>query len=402
MFLLSNAGKFLSDPIILRGGDTIPSTNSAYGNQQYGSQQQQQQQQQTTAAPFNSLGNRERAQPDSLSVQDKSLQLHLDEWARSKQFTAEQYQLMGQMRQELLLYLESLPDPHPQFPAQQQNQQQSISNSFSYDRYNNLDNMLFFCRFCEAREWKPKESMDMFRKHLIWRRDLGLDQPKFMQDVFSPEMQHNLWKLKSKFFVNSKYHKTDKYGRPIYYDRLGSIDANALFEDVPLSTLTYFFVWQHELTLRHRLPAASLQKQQIITESLYVIDLDGLSLAKSFTQSTRQLLSEISDIGQNHYPQTMGSVIIVNAPLSFRVIWAFLSPMLPARVKDYIFIHGSDYMSKLTEFVDIDDVPNFLNGNDFSFGGDQQQTQFCDTNSQHQTQDTEYGPWSAHLPSILV
>jgi len=309
------------------------------------------------------------------TLQQRALRMHLHQWICKKNFTPEQNELINLLRQETLLYLQSIPN---------------LSKSGA----DKLDNALFFSRFCVARDWKQEDALQMLRNHLMWRKSIGLDEAidtcqneltRFYNDLLP--RQHNLKMLRTLFPCT--FHKIGKEGNPIYYCRIGNLNAEELFKHVSVETFRDFFILQQEATVQYRLPAASLQSGELVTQSIYVVDLDGLTL-ESFNKDMRQLLQEITAVGDQHYPETMSSIIVVNTPFIFRVIWAFLKPILPERVRDYVFIYGdrSTYLPKLLEFIDRDALPDFLGGDDVLLYSDGQRY-------------VEKGPWAEHMPELL-
>jgi hypothetical protein len=308
------------------------------------------------------------------SIQSKSLCSYLPEWIEKKQFSDKQNKLLHLVREETLSYLHSLPPESIVFADK-------------------LDNTLFYTRFCVASDWDPEETLLKLQNHLAWRKSNGLDEYIVSDDGHMTRFCQNLSPFRQSInglrrFFPCVFHKTDKRGSPVYYMRIGKVDGNELFENISIETFRNFFIFQQESSIEYRLPAASLEKGELVTESLFVIDLEGLTLA-SFNKNTRLLLKQVAEIGQNHYPETMSSVYVVNAPFVFRVIWSFLYPLLPSRVRDYIFIYGDrfDYFPKLLEVIDRDSLPDFLGGVDTIF-------------SEGETNKIEKGPWSQYLPKL--
>ena len=82
----------------------------------------------------------------------------------------------------------------------------------------------------------------------------------------------------------------------------------------------------------------------------------------------------------------MERTLIVNAPIAFRIVWNFVSPILDARIRSAISILGgpSSYLPALLEYVDEADLPVFLGGSD-------DMLDFYN----------ETGPWAEHLPKLV-
>ena len=79
----------------------------------------------------------------------------------------------------------------------------------------------FFLRFLRARKFVVEKSTEMLNNYFKWRVDFGTD------DIYSfsfPEV------FEVKRCYPHGYHKTDKYGRCIYIERIGALDITRLFE----------------------------------------------------------------------------------------------------------------------------------------------------------------------------
>ncbi|TFY57651.1 hypothetical protein EVG20_g8456 [Dentipellis fragilis] len=67
-------------------------------------------------------------------------------------------------------------------------------------------------------------------------------------------------------------------------------------------------------------------------------------------------------ISQDYFPETMGQLAIINAPMSFTAIWAVVKPWLSAETCEKISILGSDYQEVLLNLVEAENLPASLGG----------------------------------------
>lgn len=67
-------------------------------------------------------------------------------------------------------------------------------------------------------------------------------------------------------------------------------------------------------------------------------------------------------MAQNNYPETMYKCFVINAPMSFSIIWTIVKGFLNPRTKKKITILGSKYKKKLLEYVDKDQLPEQYGG----------------------------------------
>ena len=86
----------------------------------------------------------------------------------------------------------------------------------------------------------------------------------------------------------------------------------------------------------------------------------------------------------DNYPESVEKMFIINAPLIFRTVWGFISPLMDKRTRDKTSILGGqkDFAPKLLEWVPALNLPVFLGGKDTS----------CDFIH-------ERGPWADSFPA---
>ena len=256
------------------------------------------------------------------------------------------------------------------------------------------DNPLVAHRFCQARDFNVDRAVEMFEKHLTWREELGLSlvdrgtgpQPRLLLDFQMPELSAV---QRARRFC---FHKVDRKGRPVMYDKAGELTISKLKAALPpgpdgadrwFSEYLRYFVWSQEATLQYRLPAASLAAGRLVHTSIYVMDMSGFAFT-AFTSDYRALLKAATTICTEHYPGTMERVFLINVPVAFRAVWAFVRKLLPRDTALLVSLLGGrdDYLPKLLEYIDRASLPDWLGGDDDTcdFGG------------------VERGPWAGALP----
>ena len=113
------------------------------------------------------------------------------------------------------------------------------------------------------------------------------------------------------------------------------------------------------------------------------MDMSGFAFT-AFTSDYRALLKAATTICTEHYPGTMERVFLINVPVAFRAVWAFVRKLLPRDTALLVSLLGGrdDYLPKLLEYIDRASLPDWLGGDDDTcdFGG------------------VERGPWAGALP----
>lgn len=74
------------------------------------------------------------------------------------------------------------------------------------------------------------------------------------------------------------------------------------------------------------------------------------------------LLKVLADLLQNYYPERLGRLYIINAPIFFNAAWAIIKVWLDKRIIDKVNVLGSDYAKVLNDHIDHHQLPSFLGG----------------------------------------
>ncbi|CAE6430455.1 unnamed protein product [Rhizoctonia solani] len=208
-------------------------------------------------------------------------------------------------------------------------------------------------RFLRARKFDLAKSKEMIIACEEWRKKFGVDE--IVKNFDFPE------KSEVDKYYPQFYHKMDKDGRPVYIERLGSVDVKALAKITTPERQLQNLVLQYERFLHERLPACSAAAGKPIETSCTILDLKGVGLGSFY--SVKDYVMQASAIGQNYYPETMGKFYIINAPYLFSTVWGFVKPWLDEVTVAKIAILGSsEYKAKLLEQIPAENLPSDLGG----------------------------------------
>ena len=92
----------------------------------------------------------------------------------------------------------------------------------------------------------------------------------------------------------------------------------------------------------------------------------------------RQFIGEQTKISQDYYPDILGECVVVNAPWAFSSIFALVKGFLDEKTRSKINVVGGNAFEALQEYVDAEQIPDFLGG----------------LNSSKLEED--FGPWSEY------
>lgn len=208
-------------------------------------------------------------------------------------------------------------------------------------------------RFLRMRDFDLMKAKEMFLNYLKWREEYGVDMigKEFSFDEYS----------EVKRCYPHGFHGVDRYGRPVYIERVGMVDVNALLQITTIERFVKHHVSEQERTLNWRYPACSLAAKKHIASTTSILDVKDVG-ASNFSKPARYIFMEIQKIDSNYYPETLNQLFIVNAGSAFKVLWtairAFLEPRTLAKIK----VLGTNYLSNLVEVIDPSNLPAFFGG----------------------------------------
>ncbi|KMT04177.1 hypothetical protein BVRB_8g186250 [Beta vulgaris subsp. vulgaris] len=208
-------------------------------------------------------------------------------------------------------------------------------------------------RFLHMRDYDILKAKDSFLKHLRWREE-------FQVDTIAKEFKFEEYKEVQKFYPHG-FHGVDRSGRPVYIERMGLVDLDALLQRTTLERLVKHHVFEQEKTARLRFPACTIAAGKRIASTTAILDVKGIGTS-SFSKQARFLFLEFQKIDSNYYPDTLNRLYIVNAGSGFRVLWKALRTFLDAYTAAKIQVLGSNFRSKLAEVIDPSNLPSCLGG----------------------------------------
>jgi len=206
------------------------------------------------------------------------------------------------------------------------------------------------------------KTTEMFTKFLGWRSEFGADEiDKF--DYFEISTV--------KMYYPHGYHKTDRLGRPIYIEIVGEINPKDLFLYTSEERLLKYYVQEYEKLIKVRYPACSKAIGRLVEQQLTIMDMKDEAMKFMFGD-TKRFVQMTTHIAQDYYPEILGQMFVVNAPFSFKALWAMFKSFVDEKTRKKITIEGSSYKKKLLAVVEPDNLPSSFGGNcvcEFNKGG---------------------------------
>ncbi|XP_021829347.1 CRAL-TRIO domain-containing protein YKL091C-like isoform X2 [Prunus avium] len=189
-------------------------------------------------------------------------------------------------------------------------------------------------RFLRARDFDISQASAMFLKYLKWRRT-------FVPNGFISASEVPNQIAQNKMFLQG----SDKKGRPI-----AVVLGNRHFQD-GLKEFKRFVVYGLDKTCA-RIPPGQ-------EKFIAIGDLEGWGYSNS---DIRGYLGALS-ILQDYYPERLGKMFIVHAPLVFMTVWKIVYPFIDNKTKKKIvFVENKMLKSTLLEEIDESQLPEIYGG----------------------------------------
>ncbi|KAL6611317.1 hypothetical protein ACP70R_023139 [Stipagrostis hirtigluma subsp. patula] len=216
-----------------------------------------------------------------------------------------------------------------------------------------FDDYHVLLRFLRMRGFNILKAKEMFLDMLKWREECAVD-------AIAKDFKFEEYDAVKRCYPHG-FHGVDKFGRPLYIERIGLVDLNKLMQVTSIDRYIKYHISEQEKTLSLRYPACSFAAKKHIASTTAILDVKGLGL-NNFSKSAREMFKEIQKIDSSYYPETLNQLYIINAGSGFKALWKVLKAFMEARTLAKIQVLGTNYLNTVLEAVDPSNLPDFLGG----------------------------------------
>ncbi|KAI1291317.1 CRAL-TRIO domain-containing protein [Xylaria venustula] len=174
------------------------------------------------------------------------------------------------------------------------------------------------------------------------------------------------------------YHKTDKDGRPCYFEKLGGVNFAELRKaHYTNDKMILNLAVEYEKMVDPRLPACSRKVGRLVETSCTVLDAAGVSMIAP--GEIYDYIKQTSSMSNDNYPERMGKMFVINLHWTQGLAWKFIKGFLDPATAAKIFVYTtSEAKTELPKHIPIENLPA-------SFGGKCQCEGGCEL--------SDAGPW---------
>ncbi|KAI0265711.1 CRAL-TRIO domain-containing protein, partial [Gloeopeniophorella convolvens] len=212
-------------------------------------------------------------------------------------------------------------------------------------------------RFLRARKYDPAKAHKQFAATEAWRAEHDVAR---LYATFDPaELEA------AKRFYPRWTGRRDKLGFPVYVFRLAALagplqkELNAVPEARRYQRIVALWEFMSGFTLPlctalpHAPPAP-------IAATTSLIDLAGVSLGTMW--ALRRHLQQASELATAHYPETLHTIAVVNAPAFFPTVWGWIKAWFDEGTRNKVHVLGADPGPALRELIGADALPQVYGG----------------------------------------
>jgi len=243
--------------------------------------------------------------------------------------------------------------------AAQQAQVHQLRLMLEQEGYTKRLDTLTLLRFLRARKFDVNLAKKMFVDTEKWRQETNLDDTV-------PTWEYPEKEAVFKYYPQY-YHKTDKDGRPVYIEKLGGIDLDAMYKITTAERMLTNLAVEYERLADPRLPACSRKAGFLLETCCTVMDLKGVGLMKA--PQVFGYVKQASAMSQNYYPERLGRLYLINAPWGFGTVWSVVKGWLDPVTVEKIHVLGSGYQKELLAQVPAENLPKEFGGKCECSGG---------------------------------
>ncbi|PGH28439.1 hypothetical protein GX50_08819 [[Emmonsia] crescens] len=218
---------------------------------------------------------------------------------------------------------------------------------------------LTLLRFLRARKFDVEAAKLMFVECEKWRKEFGTDD---LVNTFEYPEKPQVFEYYPQY-----YHKTDKDGRPVYIEKFGNVDLNAMYKITTADRMLKNLVCEYEKLADPRLPACSRKAGKLLETCCSIMDLKGVGITR--VPSVYSYVKQASAISQNYYPERLGKLYLINAPWGFSSVFSVVKGFLDPVTVQKIHVLGSGYEAELLAQVPKENLPKEFGGECECLGG---------------------------------
>lgn len=177
-------------------------------------------------------------------------------------------------------------------------------------------------RFLIARQFDIEKAAEMLKKDIEWREEIKIDE--LMETLPKSD-----WFQKIVAYYPGKIHGTDRFGVPVIWERIPTMDPKSYMGAVPYEEIINHHIYMMES--QDRLIRENMKKTgKYRFRRLVIEDAAGVAMRHLHGDALNSV-RECLQIDEAHYPEGLRTMVIFNAPKLFNIVYKVITPHLDKR-----------------------------------------------------------------------
>lgn len=204
------------------------------------------------------------------------------------------------------------------------------------------------------RTYKPRieETAKAMTKIAEWRRNGNIDDIKELKIPGADEF-NACWP--------TRFYGRDKFGHTLIAEKLEDLHLGRINKEYEQEQVSHFRVQQLEY-IAHLKNVSSKEMGKTVYKHVHIMDLAGLKMSH-FSGESRALVQKVLGVANEHYPESLFSLYVTNAPMIFRGIWSVIRVWLhPITQKKVNITSGNPKSAMIKDGIPLESIPDWLGG----------------------------------------
>ena len=209
-------------------------------------------------------------------------------------------------------------------------------------------------RFLRARKLNPDAAYTMLANSVAFR------QKKNFARLADVNFEEKFARFRQ-CYIHGMYN-LDRQGNPVNLEMIGQCDLFGAMEALSKDEIENYFIHVHERIINVAFPILSELAGRRIDQLTGIMDLKNAVLSKLLFGKPIELLSVILKLDQDHYPELLKQMFIINAPFIFSAVFKIAKGFLDPKTVSKISVESGSNRAKLAEAIDPQNLPPVLGG----------------------------------------
>lgn len=226
-----------------------------------------------------------------------------------------------------------------------------LQTEFARDPALNTDWTLL--RFLRARKFDKQKTLEMLKKTIKFRAEKNMDR---IAQIDKEKIAH----IAS--FFRTFHYTIDRFGRPVIIDMIGASKVNEALQVFEMRDIQDYLIQTYERMIRIEFPICSSVVKRRVDRTFLIFDIAGLGLGKVLQGKFREFLNFSTALGQDHYPEVLGRLFVINAPFIISAVFKIVNSWLDEKTQRKISVVYNVGTKKLAEDIPLERLPLCLGG----------------------------------------